>query len=426
MFSRGGQPVPETGYGPIATKDRIESLDVLRGLALLLILIANMPGFNSPIYYLEEAGQQWWSSRADHVVETLVFTYVQGESVSLFSFLFGLGFAMQLLRAHSHGVSFILVYTRRLLALVVIGLIHAYLIWTGDVLVLYGVLGFFLLFFRNLKPKVILLLAMALYLIPPARWEISLVQRFSGKPSAETVAVSIARSTPAQEEARRQVENSVHAYAHGTWHEITAQRARDYSFYVAHNQALTVFPVFLFGLYCGRRGFFRDIAVHLKLFLRAGRWSFGAAFIGTILLRSLYLPGIPRWTTLLRPLVYAIEHAALVVFYISVVVVLSQNGRIRRYMVPFAAAGRLAVSNYIFQSVVCTFIFYNYGLGYYGRVSPAHGIVLVFLVFSLQVFLSVLWLRRYRYGPVEWVLRSITYARLQAMRDRQGESKRGS
>src|SRR5437879_2185181 len=273
------QPRSETGYGPTAPKDRIESLDVLRGLALLMILIANMPAFNSPVYYLEEAGQQWWPSRADHVVQTLVFSFVQGESVSLFSFLFGLGFAMQLLRARSHDVSFILVYTRRLLALVFIGLIHAYFIWTGDILALYGVLGFFLLFFRNLKPKVILLLALALYLIPPARWEIALLQRHSEKTSAEIVASSNASTTRMQEEARRQVESSVHAYAQGTWREIAVQRARDYSFYVTHNQALTVFPVFLFGLYCGRRGFFSDIAPHLKLFQRAVRWSFGAAFI---------------------------------------------------------------------------------------------------------------------------------------------------
>ena len=420
--SQGPHSGLENGYGPTAAKDRIESLDNLRGLALLMILIANMPGFNSPIYYLGEAGQQWWSSRADHVVQVLVFTFVQGESVSLFSFLFGLGFAMQLLRAQSHSVYFMFVYVRRLLALVVLGLIHAYLIWTGDILALYGVLGFFLLFFRNLKPKVILLLALALYLIPPARWELSLVQHCGGSEPGKITAPSKASATPAQVEARRQVESSVHAYAHGTWREITAQRTKDYSFYLAHNQALTVFPVFLFGLYCGRRGFFGDLPVYGESFSRACRWSFGAALVGTILIRALYLQGIPAWITLLRPLVYVVEHAALVIFYISAVVLLSENERIKRYMAPLAAAGRLALSNYIFQSVVCTLIFYSYGLGYYGKVSPVQGMVLVLLVFVLQVFLSVLWLRRYRLGPVEWVLRSITYGRLQAIRSEHGES----
>jgi uncharacterized protein len=422
LFSRGAGPASETGYGPTAAKDRIESLDVLRGLALLMILIANMSGFNSPIYYLEEAGQQWWSSRADHVVQTLVFTFVQGESVTLFSFLFGLGFAMQLLRANSRAAAFLLIYIRRLLALIVLGLIHAYLIWTGDILALYGVLGFLLLFFRNLKPKVILPLALVLYLIPPARWEISLVQGISGKKSSDVTAQAKGSSTPAQVEALREVESSVHAYANGTWREITAQRARDYSYYLAHNQALTVFPVFLFGLYCGRRGFFGDLVVHRKSFFRAGKWSFAVAFTGTIVLRVLYLQGVPEWTALLRPFAYVIEHSALVIFYISAIVMLNQNERIRRCMVPLAAAGRQALSNYIFQSLVCTLIFYSYGLGYYGKVGPAIGVLLALLVFVLQLILSVLWLRRFNYGPVEWILRSITYGRLQVMRSRQAES----
>jgi uncharacterized protein len=407
---------PSLEFAPTTSKDRIESLDVLRGLALLMILAANMAGFNSPIYYLEQAGQQWWVNRADHIIDTLTHLFVHNESVSLFSFLFGLGFAMQLIRARSYGAPFALLYTRKLLALILIGLIHAYLIWMGDILVLYGVLGFLLLLFSNLRPNVILLLAVLFYLLPPARWELSLVRQLNERAPAVDTAVPGVNGLSAQQEARTEAERSIHAYAHGTWREITAQRARDYLFYLKHNQAPTVFPLFLFGLYAGRRRFFCDLDKHRKSFRSAAAWSFAVAFLGSILLRLLYLPSIPPWTVLLRPAVYAVEHTALIVLYVSGIVLIHKNMKVQRWMGPLAAAGRLALSNYLLQSIICTLIFYHYGFGLYGRVGPAAGLVLTFVIFAFQVYLSMLWSCVFRYGPVEWFWRSITYGRPQAAR----------
>src|SRR5260370_19754557 len=151
---------PPSSLGPTPINERIESLDVLRGLALFMILTANMAGFYSPLYYLDEPARHFGATRADGIVDTLIFTFVQNESVALFSFLFGFGFAMQFLRASFQGVSFIPLYLRRLLTLVLIGLVHAYLFWLGDIVALYVVLGFFLLPFLtfNLRPAFHLLL----------------------------------------------------------------------------------------------------------------------------------------------------------------------------------------------------------------------------------------------------------------------------
>jgi uncharacterized protein len=408
--------VPPSDFGPTAPNDRVGALDAIRGFALLLILTANMAGFYSPIYYLGDAGQHLATSRIDRIIDTLIFTFVQSESVALFSFLFGLGFALQFLRARSFGVSFSFLYARRLLALVAIGLIHAYLIWMGDIVALYGVLGFFLLLFRGLNLRVLLVLSVILYLLPPARWEMSLIRNLRETAMVTSHPSSDSSATPAQQEARRQVENSTRAYAHGTWLEMTAQRARDYAYYVKHNQVMTVFPLFLLGLYAGRRGVFADIPGHLEAFHSAARSSFCAAFFGVLFQRILYLHAAPQWTQLFRPAVYVIAHTALLVFYISAGVVLYQTVSLRRWMAPLAAAGRMALSNYIFQSVVCTFIFYNYGLALYGKVGPAWGLAITFVVFALQLLLSVLWSRRFRLGPVEWIWRSITYGRPQAIR----------
>ena len=416
MPSRPVSGTPQSCFGPTPVSDRIESLDVLRGLALFMILTANMAGFYSPIYYLDEAARHLGASRADHIVDTLIFTFVQNESVALFSFLFGFGFAMQFLRARLQGVSFIVLHVRRLLFLVLIGLVHAYLIWMGDIVALYGVLGFFLLLFRNVNLRVVLVLALVFYFLPQVRWEMALIRDFNGIVSVAGARTLDSAEVMAQEEARRQAENSRHAYGHGTWREITVQRARDYSFYVKHNQTMTVFPLFLLGLYVGRRGFFNDIPQHLPAFRLAVAWSLATAFLSVLFLRILYLHGIPDWTRLLRPIVYAVQHTALLFFYVSAVVVLQQSAVMQHWMTPLAAAGRLALSNYIFQSVVCTFIFYSYGLALYGKVGPAKGFAITFLVFTLQAFLSVLWSRRFLLGPVEWFWRSVTYGRLLSMR----------
>lgn len=417
MPAPSGRVPQPTPLGPTAASERIEALDTLRGVALLMILAANMPAFNSPIYYLADAGQQWWTSRTDHIADTLIHAFVQTESVALFSFLFGLGFAMQLVRAESAGAPFFWLYARRLLALIGIGLIHVYLIWMGDILILYGVLGFLLLAFRRVGTRALLVLTIAAYLIAPARWELS-VLRGLGRSTAQDVArqaPEIGRSS-AQEKARRQVESSVHAYRDGSWLEATAQRARDYGYYLQHNQALTVFPLFLLGLYAGRRRFFQNLPEYRESFRRAVRWSAALAFPGVVLLRVLYLPGVPHWTVILRPAVFAVEHAALIVFYISAVAVLQQNSRVGYILTPLATAGRLALSNYIFQSVICTLIFYSYGLRLYGKVGPAAGLALTVAVFAAQVFLSVLWSRRFSLGPIEWLWRSVTYGRLQSTR----------
>jgi len=416
LSSRPEAGTPQSSLGPTPVNERIESLDVLRGLALFMILTANMAGFYSPLYYLDEAARHFGATRADRFVDTLIFTFVQNESVALFSFLFGFGFAMQFLRASLQGVSFIPLYVRRLVTLVLIGLVHAYLIWMGDIVALYGVLGFFLLPFRNVNLRAVLAIALAFYFLPQIRWEVALIRNSNG-PASMGVASSIdTAEVMAQEEARRQAENSVHAYGHGTWREMTVQRATDYSFYIKHNQALTVFPLFLLGLYAGRCGLFSDIPKHLSAFRFVAASSLAAALLSVLSLRMLYLQGIPDWTRLLRPVLYAIQHTSLLLLYVSAVVVLRQAPSIRRWMAPLAAAGRLALSNYIFQSVVCTFIFYSYGLALYGKVGPAKGFAITVLVFAAQVFLSVLWSRRFLLGPVEWFWRSVTYGRLQTMR----------
>jgi uncharacterized protein len=406
-----------TNFRPTRPEERIQALDVLRGLALLMILVANMPAFNSPIYYLEDAGLQWWSSRVDHIADALVQSFVQNESVALFSLLFGLGFAMQMRRAESSGSRFLPVYARRLTVLMAIGLIHAYLIWMGDILALYGLLGFPLLLFRKLPSKVLLSIAVVLYLVAPSRWEVSLIGSASHNRRATiSSSESGSQSSLKEAQARQEVDRSVQAYGHGSWLQITRQRARDYAFYLAHNQAPTVFPMFLFGLYAGKRKLFEDIPGRIQEFRRFALWGLVASCLGVFTLRLAYFAGAPPPAVFARPLIYTVLHTALLVFYVTGTIVLHHSSALTWLTGSLAAAGRLALSNYILQSVVCTFLYYSYGLALYGTVGPAMGVAVAIAVFAFQLVVSTWWSRRFTLGPIEWLWRSVSYGQWQEMR----------
>jgi uncharacterized protein len=413
-------PEGTANFAPTAASERVRGLDALRGLALLLILIANMPAFNSPIYYLETAGYQWWPSWTDHIVQTIVATFVQNESFALFSFLFGLGLAMQLIRAQRAGVSFVPIYVRRLLTLIAIGLCHVVFLWTGDILALYGALGFLLLLFRTLKPRLLLVLAIVLYLAAPFRWELSLIEHSTR--GQKTIAVAEAQESSnidsQQKEAQRQVINSVAAYRDGGWLDAMRQRVTDYVYYLKHNQALTVFPMFLFGLYFGRRRVFGDLKNRLSAVKRIAGVSLLVVLLGTLAMRALYLEGIPEEMILLRPLVYVTQHTSLEVLYTSAMLLAAESSMLRKATEVLAAAGRLSLSNYLLQSVICTFIFYGYGLRLYGKVGPAQGLLIAGAVFAIELYLSAIWSKRFCFGPMEWLFRGVTYGHLKNMRQR--------
>jgi uncharacterized protein len=125
---------------------------------------------------------------------------------------------------------------------------------------------------------------------------------------------------------------------------------------------------------------------------------------------------VPHFTSLAEGVLETAGYLALSFFYASVIILLAQRQPWKTRLAPLAAVGRMALSNYLFQSLVCTTIFYGYGLGLFGKVGPAAGVGLTFAIYAMQIPLSLWWLRRFRFGPMEWVWRSLTYGRLQPMR----------
>jgi uncharacterized protein len=408
---------------PTAPRERIEILDVVRGFALFGVLVANMAGFKSFGISLGPNGGSLWTGPLDHAVTQMIALAVSMKFVTIFSFLFGVGFALQVLRADARGAPFFPLYARRLLVLLLIGLIHGFLIWSGDILALYAVVGFLPLLFLACRPKTLLACAGILFLLSFAKWEFILWRQLETKNLRHESAVTGTIAEPPEQD-RIHAETAQHAYGRGTITEVMSQRARDalsnysvsFNPLVASNPALRVAGLFLFGLYVGRRGIFRDLRANRPLFRKVWTWGFGLGLLGHLGLHFLYHPALPPWLSLLRPLATAVGVPALSLCYVSTLVLLFVNPVWKPFLSPLAAVGRMALSNYLLQSVVCTTVFYSYGLGLYGNVGPAGGLTLSLLIFGAQVPLSVWWLRRFRFGPMEWIWRSLTYGKAQPMR----------
>jgi uncharacterized protein len=396
-------PAPEK-IGPVPGDERITVIDCLRGAALFGILTANMRGFNAPISaYMQPS--LMWTWLPDRLTQALVEWLVQGKFITLFAALFGIGFAIQMDRAaaRQHGVGF---YARRMAGLLVIGLVHAFGLWWGDILVSYAICGFLLLPFRNLSQRALLRWAHSLY------WFMLVL--FAGVYAATLFGVEVP-SPPASN-----IPEAIEIYARGTFSQIFALRVEEWREANAFVLFLTrILGIFLFGVYLWRQGYLRQPGEHLAWWQRVQRIGLPLGLAGNLVVVALGWifdpnPIKPSFVTLVMFSVQSIALPALSLGYASTVVILWQDPVWQRRLMPFSYVGRMALTNYLLQSLICTTIFYSYGLGLYGRMGPLANLFLGVAIYSAQVPLSRWWLNSHRYGPVEWLWRRMTYGRFAA------------
>jgi uncharacterized protein len=410
---------------PVPQAERIQILDILRGFALFGILLVNMPLFNRPfqtIFFPADPAAPWF----DRTAEWLIRFLGEGKFYALFSLLFGLGLTLLMGRIEGRGGHFVPLYLRRLLVLLGIGLIHAFLIWTGDILIMYALFGFLLLLFRKARPRTLLIWAVVLILIPLLflAGSTALVELARAIPEA---AASIEQAFAQTEAAyRADLARAARTYAQGSFLEITAQRLYDYqSFGLTSYFALgfNVLALFLVGLYFGKRRIFEDLPAHRPLFRRLLLWGL---LLG-LPLNALYATLImdlprynPSWPLVLATAAQGIGAPLLSLGYASALVLLSDRPAWSRRLQVLAPMGQMALTNYLLQSVICTLLFYSYGLGLFGKVGHAAGIGLTVVIYLLQILFSRWWMQRFQYGPAEWLWRSLTYLKLQPMRRNGG------
>ncbi len=399
-------PDPPPPAAPVDPADRVPLLDVLRGFAVFGILVVNMLFFAGPFEWVVHAP---WTSAADRIAGFVITAFFSGKFYSIFSILFGIGFAMQMERAEKQNAPGGWIWTRRLLVLLAIGILHAALLWYGDILHLYAVLGFLLLLFRRSPiEKILPAIAIALMISPGLAAAALIGSSLSGGMGDEQAAAEMFRTDAA-----------LRAYASGTWSELTRQRIADWLMLdtVAVFFAPGVFAMMLAGLAAARARLFRDFESHAASFRRALLIAVVPGLGG-----NLFIAATKQAVDAARPTmlgaavigVQAIAVPALAITYISAIALAAASGR--KVLSALAPVGRMALTNYLLQSVIATLIFHSYGLGLFGKVGPAATSALAVVIFALQVAVSGWWMKRFRFGPAEWAWRTLTYGRVQRMR----------
>ena len=295
-----------------------------------------------------------------------------------------------------------------LVILLCIGLIHAWLIWWGDILASYAVAGIGLLLFRRCSQKTILIVAVVLLAASFATMIAETIEFYQHPWVAKPASAGISQT----------VLKIMSVYREGSFAAMTKARFLDWWNLNWPPLWLVTFilPRFLLGLWVWRTGVLKDVAASLPLIRKVCIWSLAIGVLFDCIyayFRWIAVPprGLPTLPAFARDGSHEVAGFVLGCFYGCAVVLLLQTPVWKTWLNPFAAVGRTALTNYLLQSLVCVWFFHWTKL--YGSVGPAVGLIPTVVLFAVQVPVSVWWMNRYEFGPVEWVWRSMTYGRKQ-------------
>lgn len=426
---------------PIGGNERNTAIDTLRGVAVLGILVMNIYAFAMSFaayqYPLADGGTEWYN------VGTWFFTHLffDQKFLTIFSVLFGAGLVMIAARAEASGTSCRGVWFRRCFWLLVIGALHGYLLWFGDILFHYALMGLLIYWFRNRSPRALIIIACIL--LP-----IGMLAAFGGGMYMQGLKTSV--SELQQREAAGEELSEEQGMRLMEWDEIsglmkpfeqqviddTSAYKGDYKRIVAYRMPTVVMMqtmgtlwfilwraggLMLLGMALMKTGvlagqksreFYRRM-MHIGYGIGLPIVAFGAWQQWTHDWDMFWLMRVGIAPNYVGSLFVAAGHIGLVMSIVK-------SGGLASLMRRFAAVGRMAFTNYLLHSIILTTIFYGYGFGLYGTIPRIWQMGFVVAVIGFQLWLSPWWLARFRFGPAEWLWRSFTYWRLQPMRHASG------
>lgn len=357
-------PIPATPLAPVSSDERIEIVDALRGVALLGILTVNMAYHGGP-FAAEYLPEPLWPAAHDRIAAFAIHWLAEGKFYTLFSLLFGFGMATQLARADARGAGFTGRYCRRLLVLLGFGLAHGLLIWAGDILAMYALLGFVLLAFARRKDATLLVWSGALVALHVVTMFGLVGLLMLAHLAASNDAQAAAEMTRALEDVQRGVRESMEVYGHGTYVETLPRRLADYAtgFWLLALSSPSILAMFLLGVYVARRGLLTAAHATGGVVVWLSTWglalglaaNFGYAWLlegASILKPNAGLLGALVLVVLGSPL--------LCLAYAAVLTRLYYAGWRPGLFAALASAGRMALTNYLMQSIICALIFGGY------------------------------------------------------------------
>ncbi len=422
---------------PVSGSERYASLDTLRGIAVLGILVMNIYGFAMPfIAYMNPFA---WGGTEPWNVGTWFFTHLffDQKFMTIFSILFGAGIVLMSDRAEKRSRPFAGAFYRRSVWLLLLGAAHAYLIWFGDILFFYAAVGMLAFFFRRRSPKALIIIACCALPIAPLFSFAGGVYMADLKERAESYELLLEAGDTLTEEQQAAVEEwdeargfmipgeeelnaDIEAYT-GSYGEIVAHRAGDvlemqiqgtlfFMIWRVGGLMLIGMALMKLGVLTAERenGFYKRMML-VGYGLGLPITIFSAANLHANDFDSLYIFTIGSIPNYVGSILMALGHIALVMLIV-------RTGALASLMRRFAAVGRMALSNYLAHSLILTTVFYGYGLGLYAEIPRLAQMGFVAAVIGLQLYWSPWWLARFRFGPFEWLWRSLTYWQRQPMR----------
>ncbi|WP_241564380.1 DUF418 domain-containing protein [Nonomuraea polychroma] len=372
-------------------------MDALRGFSLLGILVVNI-AFLASGYRMAGLAEPAFDSPLDWGVRWTVTLLLENKFYLLFSFLFGYSFTLQLDSAARLDRPFVPMFLRRLAGLFLLGLAHAVLLFPGDILTTYAAVGVALLVLRRITPRAAILLAAGLTALLALGFVLLALMAMAGHDMSGTVAGGAAEAT-----------RSDAALGSGFW-EIVAEHVRKLSSIIMLRvlfQGPAVLAACLVGLAIGKLGALRDLSAHTRTLRRLQWTGFTVGLAGACFYTLAAWNGTVHkfWGEAVDLVTAPLLAAAYGATFLRLLPHVPRLGR------ALAAPGRMALSNYLAQSLICALIFTGYGLALVDRVSPPVEVVIALGIFTAQVLYSRWWLKGHRYGPVEWLLRYLTYCR---------------
>ena len=404
-----------TSPAPVLSNERAQILDVLRGFAILGILLDNMFGFTGYFFMGEEQMQALPTWPADGILGMLELAFVHGKFYSLFSLLFGIGFSIILWRNEQKGVNPMKIFYRRMLVLLIIGFVHVYFMWPGDILLLYAILGFILPVFRKASNKTLLYWAAALILSPILIDVLKVVFQFRTGAFLETIAEKIDKRNGINSFA--DLFNFIYGETAG-WNEFWKSQQAGflyrYAYIIESNRIPKVLGMFLLGLYVGRKRLYAHIGEHVQLLKKLKKWGFLIGIPVSIAMAFFEIDGkrIPAAAGLWDTISYAFGVVPLSLAYTAAICLAWFHRRETSFWNRLTPAGRMALTNYLVQTIICVFLFYSIGFRLGGNIGPSLFFPIAVAIYILQVVFSTWWLRHFNYGPVEWIWRQLTYGKI--------------
>ena len=399
-----------------SNSDRIQVIDSLRGFALIGIVIAHTAG--QYVAGPTPPGYNILFGPADTFAGDVGTYLTFGKFFTIFSFLFGLSFAIQMDNAARSGRPFAGRTLWRLVILFAIGFTHS-LFYSGDILRIYAFLGLFLILMRRLGNRTILIIGLLLVFNVPL-----LVGRVSSLTDPAPTPAQIEAGKKQGADFMKMATEQYRIKSTGTVGEVIAMNAREgltgtLWFQLFTGRLFITLGLFLLGLYAGRKRLFVDSPENRHFFRRLLVWSGGLALVSTVVAMVYggfsFGGGPSGWQSVVGTTAFDVHQATLSTFYVAGITLLFWQTN-ARFLQSLVAVGRMGLTTYLTQTVFGVSVFLGYGMGQVGKLGMAASIGVGLLFFALQIPFANWWLSRFHYGPVEWLWRSMTYGKAQPWR----------